>query len=389
MSSTIPFCVSCGFPPSYLCRAFQKNYRLIMIRSASSKDRAVAIWLFTGVAMLVIQIALGGLTRLTGSGLSITEWKPILGAIPPMNSGEWQEAFAKYQQIAQSKFLNSHFSLTDFKGIYLWEWAHREWARLVAVVFAIGFVYFLIRRYFTKSMVVPFLVLFVLGALQGFIGWLMVKSGLNDTDLYVSHIRLAIHFMSALVLLLYTLWFALKLVVPAEERMQAIKLKNFTLFFIILLSIQLTYGAFMAGLKAASAAANWPFINGHLLPGDIHQYGSQTYSSFNAVFSHPIAVHFVHRSLAFLLLITVIIWYISVRKYLKGKSPRMLLSRAAIWPPLLVAAQIVLGILTVLHGAGSSPGHFGSFEWLAISHQLVAMCLVVSAFINLYALRKS
>ncbi len=349
--------------------------------------RAVARWLLLGVAMLIVQILLGGVTRLTGSGLSITEWKPILGAVPPLSEAAWLDAFHKYQGIAQFKKLNSDFSLGDFKGIYFWEWAHREWARLTAVVFVIGFVYFIIRRYFDKSLILPFVVLFVLGGLQGAIGWIMVQSGLNDTDLYVSHIRLAVHFMAALVLLCYTLWFALTLLVAPGERLKAPKLQGFTLITIGLLSLQLIYGAFMAGLKAAPVAPTWPTINGIWIPEQIHSYGGRIYQGISAYTSHPVAVQFIHRCLAYLLCIVIVLWTLSARREAKRSgSPR--LRRWYPWPLILVGLQLVLGILTVLHGAAPVTSRFGVFEALAQAHQLVAMCLLVSLVANLYLLRR-
>ena len=174
-------------------------------------NRQVVIWLYIGLVMIMIQVIIGGITRLTGSGLSITEWQPIIGAFPPMNDQAWQEAFNKYKEIAQFKHLNSHFSLDDFKFIFFWEWLHRDWARLMGLVFIFPFIYFLIKKKIQKNMVTPMIVLFLLGGLQGVIGWIMVQSGLNDQDLYVSHIRLAVHFISALILLSYVFWFALKL----------------------------------------------------------------------------------------------------------------------------------------------------------------------------------
>jgi len=185
------------------------------------KSNAVAIWLLIGVGMIVVQVLLGGITRLTGSGLSITEWKPLLGAIPPLNEADWQKAFEQYKQIGQFKQLNFEFTLSDFKFIYFWEWFHREWARLIAIVFLLPFVYFIIKKKFRQEMVKPLMILFLLGILQGLIGWIMVKSGLNEESLYVNHIRLAIHFISALGLLSYTLWFALQLLVDAKQLIQA------------------------------------------------------------------------------------------------------------------------------------------------------------------------
>ena len=333
--------------------------------------------------MLIVQILLGGITRLTGSGLSITEWKPILGAVPPLSESAWNAAFEKYKGIAQYRYLNAHFTLSDFKSIYFWEWAHREWARLVGVVFIIGFVFFLIRGYFNKNMIIPFVILFILGALQGAVGWIMVQSGLNDTDLYVSHIRLAIHFMAALVLLCYTLWFALKLLVPDDERVKQSSFRTFTLAVIVLLCIQLIYGAFMAGLRAASVAPTWPTINGIWLPENVHQYAGHQYEGISAFTSQPIAVHFIHRALAYILFIVVIIW-----AFAAGNIPSVRLRRWRWWPFALVMLQVVLGIFTVLNGAHTATaGRFGLFELLAESHQLVAMCLLIALICNLYLLR--
>ena len=146
------------------------------------KKKWVAIWLIAGVVMIIVQTLLGGVTRLTGSGLSITEWKPIMGALPPMNEQEWNRAFEGYKQIGQYKIVNHDFTVGDFKAIFFWEWFHRLWARMLGVVFAVGFVYFLYKKYFDRRMIKPLLVLFVLGGLQGLIGWLMVSTGLNPDD---------------------------------------------------------------------------------------------------------------------------------------------------------------------------------------------------------------
>jgi len=171
----------------------------------------------TTTAEIIIQILLGGITRLSGSGLSITEWEPVKGALPPLTEQQWIIQFEKYKQTPQFHLLNFDFTLSDFKFIYFWEWFHRVWARLMGVVFAIGFVYFLVKKQFKKEMILPMVLLFLLGALQGAIGWIMVKSGLNEENLYVNHIRLAIHFIAALGLCCYVFWFALDLLVDSAE----------------------------------------------------------------------------------------------------------------------------------------------------------------------------
>ena len=143
------------------------------------KSSAVANWLLLGVAMTVIQIALGGITRLTGSGLSITEWDVVTGALPPMTEAAWQALFAKYKTTPQFQLLNFDFTLANFKFIFFWEWFHRLWARTIGLVFAFGFIYFLVKKYFQPKMIQPLVILFLLGALQGAIGWIMVASGLE------------------------------------------------------------------------------------------------------------------------------------------------------------------------------------------------------------------
>src|SRR5699024_11040300 len=232
----------------------------------------LAIWLLVGVFMIIIQVVIGGVTRLTGSGLSITEWKPIMGTIPPMNHEDLLEAFAAYKEIAQFKHLNNHYELSDFKFIYYWEWFHRIWARLLVVVFAIPFVYFLVKKYFMKEMILPIIILFFLGGFQGFIGWYMVQSGLYGSELLnVSHIRLSIHFIAALILLFYTLWFALKLLIPKEKFVRDTKTKKYFLWLLGVLIVQLFYGAFMAGMHAAKIAPSWPKMNGRWIPANLMQ----------------------------------------------------------------------------------------------------------------------
>jgi len=170
-----------------------------------------------GVGMLIVQILLGGITRLSGSGLSITEWNVITGALPPLNEQQWVTEFDKYKQTPQFHLLNFDFTLSDFKFIFFWEWLHRFWARLIGLVFAIPFIIFIIQGRFKQNMIRPMVILFLLGALQGAVGWIMVASGLTGDAVYVRPTRLALHFVFALGLLCYTFWFALQLLVPKEQ----------------------------------------------------------------------------------------------------------------------------------------------------------------------------
>lgn len=343
------------------------------------KNKAVAIWLLTGVFMIIVQVLLGGVTRLTGSGLSITKWNPIFGILPPLSDRQWNDAFDGYKQIGQFKYLNSDFSLSDFKFIFFWEWFHRFWARMLGIVFSIGFIFFLVRGYFNKKMIMPLVYLFILGGLQGAIGWIMVASGLNDEHLYVDHIRLAFHFIAAMLLACYTLWFALQLLIPEEKRTRDGKLLRFTIIILALLFVQLTYGAFMAGLKAAMAAATWPTINGMWVPDNLMQ---------QSFINNPINIHFVHRTLAYTLFFALAAWcWWAIKLYRTGTAP--LLKKAAVWTITLVTAQVLLGILTVISAPHIVHGTFGRFEILAELHQLVAMFLLMSLVVNIYLLDKS
>jgi cytochrome c oxidase assembly protein subunit 15 len=339
-----------------------------------NKNKIVGYWLLIGVGMLIIQVLLGGITRLTGSGLSITEWKPILGTIPPLNDAEWQHAFMLYQEkTGQYKYLNQDFTISHFKFIYFWEWMHRNWARLISIVFLIPFIYFIIKKYFNVKMISNLVALFLLGAAQGLIGWIMVKSGLNDDNLYVSHIKLAIHFISALVLICFTCWFALTLLVENQAKVYHPGLKKYILWILLLLGIQLTYGAFMAGLKAANVAPTWPSINGAYIPDTVLN-GDYIFNTIN--------IHFIHRMLAYILFIGILIWQIKVQPIRES----LLFHRIKSLPLVLVTIQVLLGIFTLLTSSVQVRNGFGLFEYLAQAHQLVAMFLLMSLITLLYIL---
>jgi heme a synthase len=319
-------------------------------------NKLVANWIFIGVGMLIVQVLIGGITRLSGSGLSITEWKPIMGFLLPSSEAEWQQDFDKYQQIAQYKYINNHFTLADFKFIFFWEWFHRLWARLIAIAFAIPFIYFLVKKHIKPNMVKPLIILVLLGALEGALGWIMVKSGLNDTNVYVSHIKLSIHFISAMFIISYALYIGLSLVNTPNNFIYNLKLKKITISLIILLAFQLIYGAFMAGLKAANTAPTWPLINGMLVPDVIFNKGLMDALLFN-----PISIQFIHRLLAYILFFFIIYWSIKIRK----NHPSNPLKTANTISLVFVFIQVVLGIASVLLSTKIVLGSFGIFEWLA------------------------
>ena len=349
-------------------------------------SRPVAIWVYTGVIMLLIQVILGGITRLTGSGLSITEWNVATGIVPPLNTAQWQDAFDKYRQTPQFRFLNSGFSLSDFKFIFFWEWFHRFWARMVGVVFLVGFAGLLWKRKIRSEMIRPLIILFLLGALQGAVGWIMVVSGFRGDATYVEPTRLALHFVFALGLIVYTFWLALQLSVPDSARLTAsgpapaqriAALRRWTIAILVVLFFQLSYGALMAGHKAANVAPTWPTINGSWIPPGM--FAGQSLPE--ALAGNRITVQFIHRGLAYGLLLMVLIW--------TGKAARLTGTPASFrpfrWLPLLlVGAQILLGISSLLTSPWIRPQHWVSFDWLAQFHQVTGLLFLLTMIRMLY-----
>lgn len=344
----------------------------------SRSSRPVAIWLLIGVGMLIVQIILGGITRLTGSGLSITEWDVITGTMPPLNEQQWLVEFAKYKQTPQFRLLNFDFTLSDFKYIFFWEWFHRFWGRLIGIVFVIPFVIFLVQRRFRSNMIKPLLILFLLGALQGAVGWIMVASGLEGDAIYVKPTRLALHFVFAMVLLSYTFWFALKLLVPKEKLVAASWLKKTVWIIIVLLGVQFVFGALMAGHRAAPAAPTWPDINGSFIPANVFAKG------WRSVIEDRIVIHFIHRMLAYILAGFIVIWNMEALKQAGSR-----LFRTARWLPLLfVILQVCFGILTVYSSVNIRAARWNEFEWMALMHQAVALLLLLSLVLAAFLLRK-
>lgn len=345
-----------------------------MYTLTSSQRKALLTWLYIGIFMTIVQILLGGITRLTGSGLSITEWKPIMGALPPLNEQEWEKAFNAYQEIGQYKYLNNHFTLGDFKFIFFWEWFHRLWGRLIGIVFLVPFLYFWRKKYFTGNMTTSLVVLFVLGLLQAALGWIMVQSGLNENDLYVNHIRLAIHFVAALLLLAYEVWFVLQIRSVSLQFSPSRRYSTALLVFLGLITVQFIYGAFMAGLKAAPAAPTWPDINGSYIPASLTD---QSWSS------GTINVHFIHRTIAYTIGIAAILLYAGLKRLARDTVNTSL--RATLnYPLLFIALQITLGVLAVLNAPHIVLGHFGRYEIIALLHQLVAIGILMSVVPQLY-----
>ncbi|MEO6962568.1 MAG: COX15/CtaA family protein [Puia sp.] len=349
------------------------------LRKTGSSNRAVAYWVLGGTIMLMIQVMLGGITRLTGSGLSITEWNVITGVVPPLNNRQWMVEFDKYRQTPQYHLLNIGFSLSDFKFIFFWEWFHRFWARLVGVVFVVGFIYLLLQRKMKTEMIRPLLILFLLGALQGAIGWIMVASGLTGDALYVQPAKLALHFVFALVLISFAFWFALQLLYPVTRIRNARGLRRFSVVLLVLTFIQVTYGALLAGHKAAAVAPTWPTINGHWIPETLFK-SSPWY--LNLV-ENTITIQFIHRGLAYVIFAGILTW-----TTLLFSSGLLRYERTKLVAPLgLVCVQILWGILALLLSPGIEANHWVFFDWIALFHQITGMLLLLSLVYAVYMLR--
>lgn len=312
-------------------------------------------------------VAVGGITRLTESGLSITEWKPVSGTIPPLSDADWQVAFAKYQATPEYQQINAGMSLSDFKFIYFWEWFHRLLGRLIGIAFALPLLWFWVRGQIPAGYRLRLLALLALGAAQGAVGWWMVASGLVDrTD--VSHFRLAAHLMLALFILGGLAWTARDLTALAHNpSARPARLRPVAVVALAVLAVQIMFGAFTAGLNAGLVTDEWPLMNGRLIP-----QANWSDGVFAAVLNDPFAIHFVHRWWAFAALAALIV--------LARASKRAGDRRAAIAIHAAVGIQILLGIATVISGVAFHP---------ALTHQVVGALLVIAAVSTAHAVGRS
>ena len=300
------------------------------------------LWFLSGAALTFLILVIGGLTRLTQSGLSIVDWSPIVGVVPPLTELDWVEAFARYQQFPEYQQLRPDMTLAEFRFIYLWEYVHRLFARLIGLVFLLPFLFFLVRGYLNRPLRVRALILFGLGALQGFMGWYMVSSGLLD-DPRVSHYRLAAHLSIALCILGLCLWMVRELSVrPAEARQRAVPGGAGGVVALGgLLLLQILWGAFVAGLDAGLYYNTFPLMGGRLLPPG----GAILDPLVLNALENPIAVQWVHRVLGTVLALAAIAVHVAGRRRGADVASQRLSSAFLA----LVLAQYGLGVLTLLY----------------------------------------
>ena len=330
-------------------------------------NKIVFYWLLTGCVLIFIMVVVGGITRLTHSGLSISSYKLISGTIPPLNEAEWQEAFELYKQYPEYQKINSTFELQDFKGIYFWEWLHRVIGRFIGVVFVIPFLYFLLRKQLTKTTVRKCIILLFLGSFQGFLGWYMVKSGLVDRP-DVSHYRLGLHLITAFITFAFALWIALDIWYPVKKEIQK-KFRNLIRWGLLLLLLQIIWGAFVAGLDAGWIHNHWPTMSdGEWIHESVTIEQNPVWKNF---IEGKSGVQFIHRYLAyFVVAVIAVIWYKTRKMNLQPPQKfgvEVLLA--------LVLFQFVLGVFTLILNVP---------VWLGVMHQVVAFLLLSAMTFTLH-----
>lgn len=333
-------------------------------RAPKGARLAIRLWLIVLFALVCLMIVVGGMTRLTDSGLSITEWRPVTGAIPPLSEADWQSEFDKYRAIDQYQLVNRGMTLAEFKVIYWWEWGHRQLGRVIGLVWGLGFLFFWLTGRIPPGWTARLLLLGALGGLQGAIGWWMVASGLNAGMVSVASYRLATHLGLAFVILGLIAWYALLLnrteaELLAARRARDSKLYSLSTGLLHLTFVQIVLGALVASIDAGRTYTDWPLMHGVFVPPELFEMTPLWVN----LFENPATAQFTHRMTGYLLAVfAVIVW-------LRGRKSTHAATRAAFHMLFaIVAAQIAIGIVTVLYGA----------PWqLGIAHQATAVLLWV------------
>ncbi len=323
--------------------------------------RAVRRWLVIVAALIAAMVLVGGATRLTESGLSIVEWKPVTGSLPPLSETAWTDAFEAYKTIPQYREINRGMSLDEFKTIFWWEWSHRLLGRVIGAVYLLPFLWFLWRGSLPQGVRRRLWVIFGLGTLQGAVGWWMVASGLTHR-VEVSQYRLAVHLMLALVIFAAIVWTLFDLSGRSREQGEP-RLKIQTHVFLAVLFVQLYFGALVAGLRAGRSFNTWPLIDGALIPDASRLFFEQPW--WRNFFDNVLTVQFTHRMLAYTLFALAIAHAVDAMRARAGG-----IANGAVWIVGAVMVQAALGILTLLHLVPIS---------LALAHQGVAIVLLTLA----------
>lgn len=327
----------------------------------NTQIRPVVIWLYVGAVMVFFMTAVGGITRLTESGLSMVDWNLFMGAIPPMSEQEWLDTFEMYKQYPEYQLSHSHFSLSDFKSIFFWEYFHRLIGRVIGLVFIIPFVIFLIQKRINRDLLKKLLFLLGVGAFQGFLGWYMVSSGLVKEP-RVSHFRLAAHLCTAFFTISYSVWLASKLSIAKNRELIFPKgLYRLTWVTLLVLGIQIIYGAFVAGKDAGLIHNFWPHMN----PGEFIASTTFSWSPFLDNFiNNPSGIQFVHRYIAYIVTALVVVLFVKSKKYATDPQTQ----QYYMWMMIITLVQVTLGIVTLMTHVP---------VWLGVAHQLGALLLLL------------
>ncbi len=332
-------------------------------------NKPVIIWLLSGCLLIFLMVVVGGITRLTNSGLSMVDWNPIMGFIPPMNDLEWNTAFEQYKQYPEYQIVNYHFTLSEFKSIFFWEYFHRLIGRLIGMVFLIPFVYFIITKKLSKKLKLQSLVLFAMGGLQGFIGWWMVKSGLvKDPD--VSHFRLATHLITAFLTFAYTYWVALGLMYNDEKTIYYKSLRTILFFVFGVTIIQIIYGAFVAGLNAGFIMNTYPKMGDQWINDAVFAL-TPLYKNFIEGLA---GVQFIHRYLAYVV-VGLILFFVVKGQGFELTDRQKSASKIMLY---VVFIQFLLGVFTLIYAVP---------VWLGVVHQVGAFLLLTAIVNALHAFR--
>ncbi len=336
-------------------------------------NKSVIYWLLSGCILLFIMVTVGGITRLTNSGLSMTDWHLVTDTFPPLTEAKWQAAFDEYKKFPEYQKINIHndFQLSDYKFIYFWEWFHRFIGRIIGLVFIIPFVYFLIQKKLDSQTIKKCFILLAMGAFQGFLGWFMVKSGLIDNP-DVSHFRLALHLTFAFITFAYTLWVALDLIYP-DKKEAILTLRKYARITIAFLIIQIIYGGFVAGLNAGLIHNHWPLMSdGQFFHESIVL---EKDSWLLRLTEGKSGVQFVHRTMAYVIVGLIVFLYFQSKKFLLSSQQKNGLNLLLF----IVFLQFILGISTLLLGVPL---------WLGLTHQIMAFILLATMTYTLHRLSK-
>lgn len=337
------------------------------------KNKSVIYWLLSGCILLFIMVMVGGITRLTNSGLSMTDWHLVTDTFPPTTEEAWDEAFEEYKKFPEYQKINIHYDFTmdDYKFIYFWEWFHRFLGRIIGIVFILPFAYFLITKKLDTSTIKKCIVLLFMGGFQGFLGWFMVKSGLVDHP-DVSHYRLALHLTFAFITFAYTLWVALDLIFPNRNEIVA-PLRKWARIALVFLIIQIVYGGFVAGMNAGMIHNHWPLMSEGKI---IHEtVWTEQPTLFKNLTEGKSGVQFVHRTLAYVVVGLMLFLYFKSRKY----NLNNLQQKAVTTLVLFVGLQFLLGIFTLIYQVPL---------WLGLAHQMMAFLLLSAMVFTLHRFSK-